>query len=263
MEVAFPEAERSVRTLNVWGSSLVRVESDIPLNSTFLEVSYVARNREGAFTPALVFSLKLSFGLLQKSVYPAIIKQPLLMHSRERDPFTLMIFWESNSNFLSDKHELTIKFSESERQIVKKIETTHIDDCHFVHKAIVDISHKQAESLQISYFVQSGFSFSKSFQKIFKGRGSREVNVAVTSDNQYGDVFFRHLLSHFVNHFEYIDLHINVGDFVDRAYMIPQWKNYLWLPLGKNFSPYFFVIISNKKKNKKRGISGTWYRAFL
>lgn len=128
---------------------------------------------------------------------------------------------------------------EKKTNVVTKVETTMIDDCHYIHKAELDFSPKlnliqKFISAKISYLVESSSSFSsvKSFVHRNPSNSTFRLSSAVTSDNQYGDKFYRHFLNHFSDSYPLLNSHINVGDFVDRGYLIREFKNYFWLPLG-------------------------------
>ena len=215
-----------------------------------MTIKAVCINREGCFPTCGIEDFKVKFGILKRQSQAEIIKQPILFDSREKEE-KIFVFWETNNNFLYNKNHLKWTFGkQNTSHLVTSVETTMIDKCHYIHKSTIDVSSvlnklKKFFSAKILYLVESSNSFSDVHSFILRNPffTPARLSVALTSDNQYGDRFFRHFLTHFADQYPLLSSHINVGDFVDRGYLIKEFKNYFWLPLSK--ISFFFLFYFN------------------
>ena len=122
------------------------------------------------------------------------------------------------------------------------VQTTFVDDCHFVHKAEIPYNNVRfhdsivQQRREVFYKVKCGGEESELFRFITPitshTASDESVKIAVISDNQYGSNVLRHI-AHDIQGFQ-PDLLLMAGDVVNRGYLLEEWAMYFWHPLEES-----------------------------
>ena len=237
----------SVRSLNAdqdqW--QVVKVQSLVPPRTRAINVKVCGQSRVSSTAGGMADDFSVSLHQLPNEIagkqpIPCVITKHPMLRETGQGTGRITIIWETDS-FLRPQF-LDWGWEPGRTIFSQPIQTTYIDDCHYVHKAEISYEGEKFNDPAVSernimfYRVRCGGEESELYRYItppppftYQSTETSSSRVAIVSDNQYGSQVMRHI-AYDIQTF-HPDLLLMAGDIVNRGYLLEEWGMYFWYPL--------------------------------
>lgn len=194
----------------------------LPRGTRVLQVEVVAEYVRGSRNDAMADAVSVRLERVEREL-PLVSKLPLLQDYRQD---AMRLIWETDRN-LARHHVEWGPAGEEPVELQPVVDTIHIDDTHFVHRATI---HGLEAGTEYSYRVRGGENLTDTWTFRTAPEETEPVRVAWIADNQNRPDTFRGLLSLISDHEP--DLMVAPGDIVEDGYLIDDWEEQWFGPLA-------------------------------